>query len=63
MPRHVFSLPSLADADALVAFDGLPLMAADAALHGAADGVHSTQVAEANVRRKRLPRTETARAC
>ena len=58
MPRQFFSLPSLADADALAALEGVTLVKADAALHKAAEGLQGD-----NVRRRTMPRIEAARVC
>ena len=63
MPRHVFSLPSLTDADALAALEGVTLVKADAALHKAAEGLQFLQVVGDNVRRRTMPRIEAARVC
>jgi hypothetical protein len=61
LPSHVFTLPAVTDADALVALDGNLLATADAALHAVAAGAHFLQVVEANVRRRKCARTTTAR--
>ena len=63
MPRQFFSLPSLADADALAALEGVTLVKADAALHKAAEGLQFLQVVGDNVRRRTMPRIEAARVC
>ena len=61
LPSHVFTLPAVTDADALVALDGHLLATADAALHAVAAGVHFPQVVEESVRRRKCARTATAR--
>ena len=62
MPSHVFSLPSLPPGDGPAVLDGLTLVTADATLHAAAHGVHFMHMVESNLRRRKLPRTQAARA-
>ena len=61
LPRHAFSLPALPPVDALAALEGVKLMGADAALHAAAQGLPFLQVVEANLRRRKAVRTDSAR--
>ena len=60
---HVFSLPCIGYAEALAVSEGKTIVVADTALHSAAPGIHFMQIVEANVRRRKMPRTATARAC
>jgi hypothetical protein len=61
-PGALFSLPSVPSADAIVALEGTGLRAAEASLHDAAAGMRFMQLVEGKLRRRKVPRTESALA-